>query len=138
MMDTLLRIEMPTVMKVKEPNCSEIRQKRYCEDDVVVMDGRTTRRKYCGFRKCPRFDGGGCHINLCWTVCLIVVTILLWYPSVSFGMPAPGRLEAEQRAAGREHGSRQKRAIIGDNVVSTQIKNPYVAQLQYTTSRIAW
>lgn len=139
MMDTLLRLEMPTVMKVKEPNCSEIRQKRYCEDDVVVMDGRTTRKKYCGFRKCPRFDVGGCHINLCWTVCLIV-TILLWYPGVSFGMPAPGRLEAEQRGAGREHGSRQKRAIIGDNVVSTPIKNrlSYIVKFQCTTSRISW
>lgn len=136
MMDTLLRLEMPTVMKVKELNCSETRQKRCCEDDIVEMDGRTTRKKCCGFRKCPRFDVRGCHINLCWTVCLIVVTVLLLYPGVSFGMPAPGRLEAEQRA----DGSRQKRAIIGDNVVSTPFENlvSYAAKLEYTKSRLAW
>jgi hypothetical protein len=122
MMAALLRFEMPTVMNVEERNCSEIRQKTWYEDDIVVMDGRTTRRKCCGFRKCPRFEHGGCHINLCWTVCLIVVTILLWCPGASFGMPVPGRLEAEQREAGREDGSRQKRAIIGDNVVSTRPK----------------
>lgn len=122
MTDTLLRLEMPTVMKVKELNCSEIRQKTCCEDAVVEMDGRTTRKKYCGFRNCTRFELDG----LCWTMCLIVAMVLLWYPGVSFGMPAPGRVETEQRAAaaaGREHGSRQKRAIIGDNVVSTPTEN---------------
>jgi hypothetical protein len=116
MMATLIRLEMPTVM-VKELNCSEIRQKTCCEDDVV-MDGRTRRINCCGFINCPRFDHGGCHINPCWTVCLIVAMILLWYPGVCYGMPVAGRLEAE-----REHSSRQKRAIIGDNVVSTPAGN---------------
>jgi len=46
--------------------------------------------------------------------------VFMWYPASSFGMSVPGSLGAGQRGQGRENGGRQKRAIIGDNVVSIQ------------------
>lgn len=117
MMAGLFRSETPKVMNVEDLNC-EIRQKTCCVDNNVVMDERTTRRKSCGFTKCPSYEHGGCRISLCWTVLFIVVTVFMWYPASSFGMPVPGRPGAGQRGQGRENGGLQKRAIIGDNVVS--------------------
>jgi hypothetical protein len=120
MMAGLLSLEKPKVMNVDDLHCSEIRQKTCCIGNIVVMDERTTRRKLYGFTKCPSFEHGGCRISLCWTVLFIVVMVFMWYPGSSFGMSVPGRLGAGQRGQGRENGGRQKRAIIGDNVVSTQ------------------
>jgi hypothetical protein len=115
---------MPTLMKFEELNCSEMRQKTCCEVDAVLTDGRTRRIKCCGLRNCPWFDHSGGHVSLCWTVCMIVVMILLWYPGASFGMSLPRRHETEQGTTERGNGSRHRRAIIGDNVVSTPTRNP--------------
>jgi hypothetical protein len=123
MMAGLLRLETPKVMNVDDLNSSEIRQKRCCIGNIVIMDERTTRRKLYGFTKCPRFEHGGFHISLCWTVLFIVVMVFMWYPGSSSGMPVPGRPGADQRGQESENGGRQKRAIIGDNVVST--KHPF-------------
>lgn len=121
MMAALLRVGVPTVMNI-DLNCSEIRHKTCYEDDIVVNDRRTTRRNWCGFRKCPRFEHGGCHISSCWMVVLIVIIVVLWCPGSSFGKPLPGTLQGGQRGLGRDDSGRQKRAIIGDNVVSTKRK----------------
>jgi len=116
MMAGLLRLETSKVMKVED-----IRHNTHCIGNTDVMDERTTSRKSHGFTKCLRFENSGCrHISLCWTVLFIVVMVLMWYPASSFGMPAPGSLGAGQSGQGRENGGRQKRAIIGDNVVSIQ------------------
>jgi hypothetical protein len=121
MMAALLRLGVPTVMNI-DLNCGEIRHKTCYEDDIVVNDRRTTRRDWCGYRKCPRLEHGGCHISLCWTVFLIVIIVVLWCPGSSFGKPVPGTLEGDWRVSARDGNGRQKRAIIGDNVVSTTPK----------------
>jgi hypothetical protein len=119
MMAGLSRLETPKVMNVED--CSEVRHNTRRIGNIVVMDERTTSRKPHGFTKCLRFEDSGCRrISLCWTVLFIVVMVFMWYPASSFGMPAPGSLGAGQRGQGRENGGRQKRAIIGDNVVSIQ------------------
>jgi len=120
MMAVLLRLETPKVMNVEDNTCSEIRQNKRCIGNIGVMDERTTSRKSYGFTKSLRFEHGGCRISLCWTVLFIVVMVFIWYPASSFGMRVPGSLGAGQRGQGRENGGRQKRAIIGDNVVSIQ------------------
>lgn len=101
-------------------NCSETRHKTCYEDDIVVSDRRTSRRNWWGFRKCPGFEHGGCRISLCWTAFLIVIIVLWWCPISSFGKPVPGTLDGDRRGLGRDESGRQKRAIIGDNVVSTE------------------
>jgi hypothetical protein len=120
MMAGLLTLEAPKVMNVGDLTCSEIRHSTRCIGNIGVMDERTTCRKSYVFTKCLRFEHGGCRISLCWTVFFIVVMVFMWYPASSFGMPVPGSLGAGQRGQGRENGGRQKRAIIGDNVVSIQ------------------
>jgi hypothetical protein len=117
MMAGLLGSETPKVMNVEDLACSETRQKTCCVDNIGVMDERTATRKSHGSTKCPSFEYSGCHISLRWTVLFVVV---MWYPSSSFGMSVPGSLGPGQRGQGRENGGRQKRAIIGDNVVSIQ------------------
>jgi len=120
MMAGLVRLETPIVMNVEDLTCREISQNTGCIGNTGVMDGRTTSGKSHGFTKCLRFEHGGCRNSLCWTVLFIVVMVFMWYPASSFGMPVPGSLGAGQRGQGRENGGRQKRAIIGDNVVSKQ------------------
>lgn len=121
MMAALLRLGIPAGMNI-DLNCSEIRHKTCYEDDIVVNYRRTTIRNWCSFRKCPMFEHGGCHISLCWTVFLVVIVVVLWCPGSSFGKPVPGTLEGDQEGLGRNDSGRQKRAIIGDNVVSTKPK----------------
>jgi hypothetical protein len=116
MMAGLLSLETPKVMNAEDLTCSEIRHNTRCIGNIVVMDERTTNRKSYGFRKCLGFEHGGC-ISLRWTVLFIV---FMWYPTSSFGMTVPGSLVSGQSEQGRENGERQKRAIIGDNVVSIQ------------------
>jgi hypothetical protein len=109
-------VETAKVMNAEDLPCSEIRQKTRCIGNNGVMDGRTTRRKSYGSTKCSRLEYSGCHISLRWTV--LAVMVFMCYPSSGFGMQVPGSLRAGQRGQGRENGGRQKRAIIGDNVVS--------------------
>jgi hypothetical protein len=134
MMATLLRLETPTVMNI-DTDCGVTRHNTSNEDDIVVMDGRTTIRKLCAFRKCHRFEHGDSHISLCWTVFLIVIVVILGCPGSSVGLPVPGRLEADHKGAGRQDGGRQKRAIIGDNVVSTHfsVLCCYIAKFNMVT-----
>lgn len=123
MMAGLLRSEMLKAMNVEDLNCSEIRQKARCVGNVVMYE-RTARRNLYGFTKCPRFQHSGCRISSCWTVFFIVVMVFMLYPVSSFGMPILGRRGADQREQG-DNGGRQKRAIVGENVVSAQLSESY-------------